>query len=157
MSSNIGKHRLPMCRGSLQMGTDLYQHRYRCWPRGGNIGTDIGTAPTDMGNPCCQGRGYTSFGTDVCPTSVNIGYRCRRGAGADIGTDIGIAPTDIGNRCSQHPQRQLDCPRYRYRCRYRPKLHGYPMLVKTPKVPMAVRHIGTDIGMGPTDMGYRCQ
>ena len=31
------------------------------------------------------------------------------------------------------------------------------MLVKAPTVPMAVRHIGTDIGMGPTDMGYRCQ
>ena len=106
-----------MFRESLQMGTDLYQHRSTSVTdvgQGvGNIGTDIGIAPTDMGNPCCQGREYTNCGTEdyqhrsTWVTDVPHAQRSQGGRGRDQHRSTWV--TDVGQG-GEH----------RYRHRYRP-------------------------------------
>ena len=94
-----------------------------------------------------------------------------REMGRRIGADIGTNSTDIGNRCCLSacdtilPRSANTC----YRCSAdRSSATSVPTSAsvrktsvtdvgKTPWVPRVGRHIGTDIGIGPIDIGYRCQ
>ena len=95
----------------------------------------------------------------------------REWVGRRIGTDIGTNPTSIGDRCSMSACGSTLSPSVNIAYRgsaNQSSATSVPTSIsarmtlatnvsKTPLVPRAVRHIGTDIGTGPIDIGHRCQ